>query len=449
MDSNSKNSVNNIPVIRKPTIVHVDNTSMSNRDAVFNDLESSFFQKYKLYLIGGTILIALIVSLFLFMSQSPTPTTTPESGGAGRLDGGEKIDNKSTLSSSTVKNTNQTEQDYSEEQKKLLTKVWTRTVSGQSIIYSGSGTTTQIGLAWVDKLTGNVYKAYEPDWKAIRITNTTISNTINAVFLNNGNTVVMQQYNQNSNSISTIVADIPRTNEGSGDSLDNMSNLSENIESVTASDDGTSLFMVVGTLQGSAIYKMDATEKKPILITTSAMKDLEVKYLDKDSLIIYQKPAATLKTSVYILSLKSKQLNLKYNDYGITAIGYKGKFMYSSVSNTYTESAGQKVKRYNNTIVSDKCSIASSAAYAICANPKDLNSVNLPDDWYDYSYYTNDNLVLYGLDYEEYNTLLDLSLASGAAFDVDSVSISNNSNYVGLSNRYGSLYVFNLGAASN
>jgi hypothetical protein len=100
-------------------------------------------------------------------------------------------------------------------------------------------------------------------------------------------------------------------------------------------------------------------------------------------------------------------------------------------------------------VVGDKCKISSSSSYAICANPKDVISNNMPDDWYDYSYYTNDDLVLYGLDYEESNTLLDLSIASGAAFDVDNVSISNNSEYVGLSNRYGSLYVFNLGGVSN
>lgn len=451
MDIDKNINQGSVPIIRKPTIVHVDNSSNPNsKDSVFNNAQDSFFEKYKIFLIAATVFIIILISVYLYFFSSNEPVIENSiTNNNPSLDGGTGVIKNPNNTSTTTNNALNGEGDYTEVQKKLLIKLWSRAISGQDIIYSGSGTTTAIGIAWVDKLTGNIYKAFEPDWKPLRVTNTTISNTVNAVFLNNGNTVVMQQYNQSKNTISTIIADIPRTNEGSGDALENMSNLSENIKSITSSTDGTSLYMVTATDKGSAIYQMDSTEKKPVIITTTTLSDLEIKYIDSNTLLVYQKPAATLKTSAYTLNIKNKQLNLKYNDYGLTAIGNNSKYLYSTTNNTYTDVSGQKVKRYTNTVVGDKCKISSSSSYAICANPKDVISNNMPDDWYDYSYYTNDDLVLYGLDYEESNTLLDLSIASGAAFDVDNVSISNNSEYVGLSNRYGSLYVFNLGGVSN
>lgn len=451
MDIDKNINQGSTPIIRKPTIVHVDNSSNpSSKDSVFNNAQDSFFEKYKIFLIAATLFIIILISVYLYFFSSNEPVIDNNiTNNNPSLDGGTGVIKNPNNTSTTTNNALNGEGDYTEVQKKLLVKLWSRAISGQDIIYSGSGTTTAIGIAWVDKLTGNVYKAFEPDWKPLRVTNTTISNTVNAVFLNNGNTVVMQQYNQSKNTISTIIADIPRTNEGSGDALENMSNLSENIKSITSSTDGTSLYMVTATDKGSAIYQMDSTEKKPVIITTTTLSDLEIKYIDSNTLLVYQKPAATLKTSAYTLNVKNKQLNLKYNDYGLTAIGNNSKYLYSTTNSTYTDVSGQKVKRYTNTVAGDKCKISSSSSYAICANPKDVISNNMPDDWYDYSYYTNDDLVLYGLDYEESNTLLDLSIASGAAFDVDNVSISNNSEYVGLSNRYGSLYVFNLGGVSN
>lgn len=440
----------NIPIIRKPTITRVDNTSLNNKDTSFNDAQNSFFQKNKLALIAATISILLFVGIYLYFTYTQTPqntTTTPET--KGELSGGVPVENKPKEPSINSTNTSPFNDEISSSRPDLLKKVWSKAVSGQTIIYDGVGTSTIVGVVWADKATGNIYKAYEPDWSPLRITNTTIPNTINAVFLNNGNTVVLEQYNKEKNTINTIIADIPRTNNGAGDSLTNMSNLSDNIKSLDVSKDGTRLYLVVGLTNGSAIYQMDPSDKKPEQIISSPISDLEVKYLDKDNLILYQRPSSVLQTSAYKLNIKNKKLNLIYKDYGLTVLGDSDKFIYNTNLNTYTEVNNQKTKRISNTIVADKCKISNSSSFVICANPKNIDNINIPDDWYDYSYYTNDSLVLYGLDYEEYTFLSDLSTASGESFDVDSINISNNNNYISMSNRYGSLYVFNLSKYNN
>ena len=451
-------SKNQPPVIRKPNIVRVENVGIvsaptSKRDSAFNNAQSSFFEKNKLLILVATLSIFLFVSIYLYFFYFGDSTPAPEQpkAGQGTLgSGGQDVVKDGAQIPNGAADVSPEDNVQYISNKDTLKKLWGRAVSGQSIIYSGSGTSTIVGMAWVDKLTGNVYKAYEPLWAPVRITNTTISNTVNAYFLANGNVVVLQQYNKDKNTISSIIADVPRVNEGDpGAGLDNMTNLSDNIKSMTVSTDGATLYMVVGTTAGSSIFKMNLSSRTPELITSLSTSDWEVKYLSDDKLLLYQRPAATLKSSAYTLNIKTKQLNLLYNDFGLTAIGGKGKYVYSTNNNTYTDVGGSTIARGVRTIAGDKCIISSSTSFSVCAIPKDVKSISLPDDWYDYSYYTDDSLYLYGLDYEESSALIDLSSVSGSIFDVEAISISNDNKYVGLSNRYGSLYVFNLAAGTN
>ena len=419
-----------------------------------------------------SIFFAIIILVWYFFLKIPgnddslvNPKNLPTGGEAKR--GSEFIEGKQNEFEESITTT-----EVIPGKERRLLKVWNKPTAGlsffdQNILINstssvkGSGTSTNeiivqkratsTRMIFADRATGYVYGYNLETKKSYQISNSTIPGIHDAYFFNNGSSVIMR-YLDEDQKIATVKADIPTVLEGGTPrSLENITNLPENVLSVSVSKSQKLASYAVQNGNGSSIYKI--SDNKNQLLKNSPITEIDLTYGGET---LY----STNKTSTYsigytndvergerVLGDKTGLITLPANnniDYLSSMWSNTGLklFLFSKKTGSYSV--------LNSKTLASKCIWGRTSTYILCGTPQNIKSPNegLPDSWFMGLVNFTDNLYIIDNNTKVEDILFDFSSETKEEIDLIKPNLSSNDGYLGFINKNnGHLWLFNVEAA--
>ena len=414
--------------------------------------------------------IAVIIYIFFFSKQgaslSPNNPSNPFGGASDRII---KVfipqNNEERVGTSS-----QTEVVFVTDQ--LLTHVWDKPTAGHIFvdrpILEQVASTTLIGssslpsisqrratstsLLFVDRTTGYIYEYLYKALKLHQVSNTRVSGVYDAIFFGNGSLVVFRLYDEDRGFIISSLYKVPITAiNADPTSLEKITDLPNNITSISASTNGRFLSYLVKTERGSTLYtvRTDTPSFSPTQ-TNLPFSEWTLSY-GGSILYITQKasaffPGYTVEafTGRRIISDKTGLVSLGSSDeVNLVASMNSKKGILSFLFNKKT---GTTTILPIKTIAS-KCVFEKSYPSVICGVPSLIprSSYGMPDDWYQGSVTFSDTLYRFSNEGSGGGVIIDLKKETGENLDIIKLNTSTSDSFLSFINKKdGSLWLANL-----
>ncbi len=320
---------------------------------------------------------------------------------------------------------------------------------------SGAGTFVSSStpfVRFVDRATGNIFESELGNTGTQRISNTTIPKVYSALWLPNGNSVVMRYLDENNRTIKTTLGTIASSTRvistpGGDSPLATVrelltSFLPNNITDISVNKAGSMAF-VVKNQNTAQIFVANSTGANPRNVFESAIKDRSVKWVDNTTLALGTKPSASAVGSLYFLKTDSLALTrVVGNKAGLVALPNNGgtKIFYAESANgTFTSSiidpkTGVETKPAFNT-TPDKCVWASQTAYIYCAVPRSIPTGAYPDVWYQGKVSFVDDLWRHDTSSGATEFLIDPDMLIENGLDATDLVLDPTENYIVFTNK--------------
>ncbi|PIT90858.1 hypothetical protein COU17_03640 [Candidatus Kaiserbacteria bacterium CG10_big_fil_rev_8_21_14_0_10_49_17] len=319
-------------------------------------------------------------------------------------------------------------------------------VAGATVFSRGD----DIVYRYVERATGHIFETTSESFAQTRVSNTTIPQVYNAVFVENGNGVIMQ-YLSEDEVIRTLYAEIIFDAESGGGSIASTF-LPDNILSITASPSGNKIFYLLrDTAVGSVGYVSDPDGSNPAVVFDSPLKEWVAMWTAEERITLATKPANGM-PGVSFLVEKDQDLS------GYLFSGIPG--LSTLVDRTgenilFSTSSGEDVSLYVispfleettalpfGTFPMEKCVWGNDLF--ICAVPVSGALGVYPDEWYQGTETFRDDLYLVDV---ETSTMVHLANLEnlGVSLDINALWIDETQQYLLLSNKSdGTLWAFRL-----
>lgn len=352
--------------------------------------------------------------------------------------------------------------------------LWPDAITGYSYVKNfdtASTNTSNISnsIIFQDKITGHIYRADALDYKPYKIANTTINNLFLSHFANNGKTIIFQTLNQNTNTLSTYIADISNNyinninikdsnlNNGvSPQNLENKSFLGDNVSDFDVSPDGQNIaYISIDKNYNSVINILNVNTRKIKILSSYNLPDIHVDYFSSSTLSIYQYPDQDKITQAYNVNLstgniypiiKAQGLEIKANTKGVIYSDYSGLF----IDHMASSSKGKITYKTSFYTRSNKCDWSSSGAFVLCGVDKAYTNKKL-NTAMNNTYISNDSLYMYGISFPEErmiynfnNYISSLNKYEKINVNIHSMKISNDSNLLTIMDHNKGLYMLKI-----
>ena len=357
-------------------------------------------------------------------------------------------------------------------EEQLLTHVWNKPVAGHIFVdrpvLEQIASTTMVGsssvpsisqvratstsLLFVDRTTGYIYEYLHKTLKTHQVSNSSIPGVHDATFFGNGSLVVFRFYDEDRGVIVSSLYKVPITAiNADPTSLEKITNLPNNITSVSASTNGKFLSYLVKTELGSILYT--ARTDTPFFSPTQTTLPFSEWSLSYGGSVLYitQKasaffPGYTVEafTGRRIISDKTGLVSLGSPDeVNLIASMNSQKGVLSFLFNKKT---GTTLVLPIKTIAS-KCAFEKSYPSIICGVPSLIprSSYGMPDDWYQGSVTFSDTLYRVSNEGGEGTMIIDLKKEAGESIDSVKLNTSTSDSLLSFINKKdGSLWLANL-----
>ncbi|HMP85233.1 MAG TPA: hypothetical protein PKE08_01020 [Candidatus Paceibacterota bacterium] len=296
---------------------------------------------------------------------------------------------------------------------------------------------------YIEKATGNVFEANSTSLNLQRITNTTIPRIQEAIFFNNGNSVLLRYLNQN-REIETFVGRILEkdpaeisTNEEGADLLEIKGVfLTKDIDYITKKI-GSDMFFYTKEGKGYTFDGKMPQDQRAILDQT--ITEFISEWNDA-GIILTTKASGLYESFVFNLSPNGGQIrNIISGLNGITTKSNRsgGKIFYSSIfggrifNNIYITNTSEGSLLLSQTFA-EKCVWSNKEQNILyCAQPKRIPSGVMPDSWYQGIVSTDDEIIKINTD----TGIIELVASFPIPLDVIEPQLSENENYLVFMNK--------------
>lgn len=263
-----------------------------------------------------------------------------------------------------------------------LRKLVSAPVAGFTIL---SGTTTLV--RYLEKDTGHIYNIGTQVGSNTRITNTTIPRVHEAIFANDGNSVIIRYLRDDNSTIESYSADIPEN--GVGDLKGTF--LEQNISDISVSPDTKKIFYLNSFGGGTVGATANPNSSGRQQIFGSLLNEWISNWSGDKVITLTTKSSGGIPGFMYRLDPINKSFEKIFGGVlGLSALASPdGRYVYYGASGGAGLSGGLydiKNKSFQSlsaaTIASDKCVWKNDGTVAYCGVPEIIPQIKLPDFWY-------------------------------------------------------------------
>lgn len=372
----------------------------------------------------------------------------------------------------------QSETEVTKAEEQLLFKLWDKPVAGYgfadrqvleqvaSTTISGSTTVPSIQqiratssvILFVDRTTGYIHQYNPKTITTNQVTNTLVPGVYDALFFSNGTFVVFRVFDEKKGVVVSVLYRVPTTTQTSSSvPLEKITDLPDNIVSVSANKSGRQLSFVTKTPTGGALYVLNEDKTQPAdpfpqskwNITPLPLSEWTISYGGN---ILYMTPKASAFIPGYTLEAFSGK-RLISNKTGLVSIASPNEnLLLSSVWSTkgiasfvFDKQTGQTTNLSIKTIAS-KCVFKNTVPSLLCGVPTTIpfKKEGFPDDWYQGTVSFSDSLYNTHTDGQSYS-IIDLGVEAGEKIDVTKPQLNHNDLLLLFTNKKdGALWLANL-----
>jgi hypothetical protein len=405
------------------------------------------------------IIVLILLGAFFFYLFYLRPTPNPTNG----EDGGGFFSNLNPFGKTTVippKTTTPNENDSTEfppntqEEIKKLVKVSTMPVAG----YTPFQKEKELGeyssaLRYVARENGNIYQTFTDIIKERKFSNTIIPRVYEALFGNDGNTVLMRYLKNDGKTIQTFIGNLPIEKIGDDSIITNDVQgtfLPDNIIDVSVSPDTNKIFYLINTNDTVAGIMMNLKDSKKTQIFDSPFTEWLSGWAGNSKMILTTKASGVAPGYIYELDVAKRTPSKVIGDInGITALPSPSgkKLIYSD--NNLTLKVYNIETRESITLglrtQAEKCVWDSGSIVIYCAIPKNISSGIYPDTWYQGEVSFNDQIWSIDTTTNSATILVDPLVSGGEEIDAIKIMLDTEENFLFFVNKKDSfLWSFDL-----
>ncbi len=248
-------------------------------------------------------------------------------------------------------------------------------------------------LRYVDRMTGNIYQTFVDKIDERKFSGTVIPKVYEALFGNNGESVVMRYLKTDGKTIETFVGSLPKEHLGADSSEMNEvkgSLLPDDIKGVSLSPNTQNLLYLFKSGDNTTIgTTLNFSTGSKNQVFDSSFSEWLPEWPNSSIITLTTKPSAVVVGHIYGLNLNSSSKNLNRilgEINGLTTqtspdgklILYGNNTLSLSVFNTETKTIGSIGVR----TLPEKCVWGKMSDVLYCAVPKTVDAGSYPDTWY-------------------------------------------------------------------
>lgn len=333
-----------------------------------------------------------------------------------------------------------------------LRQISTDPVSGFSIINTKEGKTN---IHYILRANGNIYEAYTDSLETRRLSNTTVPKVYESVWLPAGDKLIIRYLKEGTENIETFSVKInPATttlNEFEGGIDGNF--LPENVGALAINPTGDKVFYTTNNLNGASAFISQPNGLNKKLIFESPLIEWVASWPREEVITMNTKPASAIQGYLYFLNSRTGSFSKILG--GIRGLTSKTnsvatEVLYSDSSRSlprlylYAIKTGEsKILPWNT--LPEKCAWSNTDGKIVyCAVPKNIESGEYPDTWYQGLTNFNDEIWMVNTNTGAATLVSDLEKASGRKIDAVELKIDKNDNQLFFTNKT-DLTLWNLG----
>lgn len=287
-------------------------------------------------------------------------------------------------------------------------------------------------VRYAEKSRGFVYEKSSDNMTIERrVSTTTIPHIEDALFLDNGNTVILRYLGTNLQTIQTFVGAVPQSVPG-GDSASTLRGyfLTENIRELVTSGDGKKFFHLIPFNDGVAGILTTLSTNKKNQFFDSAFSDWLVSLPGDGSYVFFNtKASSNVPGFVYRVTVpQNKMTRVIGGVLGLTSLpntaGTKVLYANNTLALSSFNIQTQKTVSIGIKTMPEKCMWAKDNVTIYCFVPNSLPNVSYPDGWYDGSVSFTDSLWKINADTGATTFVENISSGTKGIFDATKVFMS-------------------------
>ncbi len=365
---------------------------------------------------SGIVIILLVIGVWVYLFMNGRPDNADEVFTQLGISGGKETNTTFESVASDGDGEEVYEIDNTPMRLKQLT---TKPVAGAGFVENG--------VRYVEQGTGHIYEINFEDSTETLISGTTITQTIEAWFSNNGEYVALTSLTDHGSE--TIVGKV-MNGELTGNTLP------PHAKNISLHEDNK-VFYTTETTVGSAGYMFDIETEQSSVVFESPLQDIVV--LWGSPIYVYTTPSAKSEGFVYRVENGGSHNYVTEGKNGLVALRNASHLIVSASDNsgmgTFILNEGEKT--YLTTpVIPEKC-VSDSVLQPniICAVPNVIDLESFPDDWYKGVVSYTDSIVSIDIETGNTTSLIDLLNESGREVDVYKIGKNSGSTKIYMVNK--------------
>lgn len=315
----------------------------------------------------------------------------------------------------------------------LLRQITTAPIAGAYAFGVGDG---KVVVRYVERETGHVLQATTADLEIERISNETVARVHEALFVEDGKSVIMR-YLDGNETIKTIYRTIERDPTAeTGNAL-----FPNNIPSMVVSKDTTQIFYLTELSNGANGYTSspNGTERK--LVFTSPIKEWLANWSGDSTISLNTKPSNGIDGLLFLLNSETgeakKRLSKVPGLISLTAPDSKN-VLYSEndeLGTSLTLSQDKSSRAVIDfTALAEKCVWSELEEIIYCASSFSGEAATYPDDWYKGLVSFGDDIWVYDVEAGVGELFFDLE-AEGQELDITNMFLDEKESHIFFTNK--------------
>ncbi len=300
----------------------------------------------------------------------------------------------------------------------------------------------KVFFRFIERATGHISESPADAMITDKVTNTTIPKIYEALWTKDGGGSLLRYLKDDEETIVSFYASIGKASTGTPASLTGTF-LTQNIDTAVVSPDRKTIAFVLPSLFGATLYTADAVTLKPKGVFNTALREWNVSWPEKNTIVLTSKASANVEGFVYAISLPSGSAKkILGGQKGLTAnLSANGKQLLFSSNKRNNVSlkildlkTNREISLPFNTLP-EKCVWSQKTVTLVyCAVPKSSLEQNLPDEWYKGGVSFDDDL--WAFDSLTGSTLHPLDPSTyKQSFDITDLSFDPTEQYILFTNK--------------
>ena len=294
-------------------------------------------------------------------------------------------------------------------------------------------------LRYVSRANGNIYETFADTIEEQKNSQTVIPQVYEAYFGNGGNSVVMQYLKPDNATIETFVGSLPKENVGTvldGTNQVQGTFLPDNTKDVSISTDNSSMFYLFDLEDSMIGTTLNFLTNKKVQVFESPFTEWLPQWTTNSMITLTTKPASGIPGYMYELNPSTKSLtDVLSNINGLTTLtSPNGKLvLYSNdgLSLSIYKIATGATNTLGVKTLAEKCAWNADSSSIYCAVPRNINSAQYPDAWYQGEVSFSDEIWQIDVASGNATMLVDpLTIAGGQDIDGIKLAVDSGENYL-------------------